>query len=500
MTLIKEKDFVSKLDKLREWIRESVTTFSGDTPELKSARIARAATDKFYFAQTYFPHYVSDEFAPVHTELFKLSDIYNIPVVVAGAREIAKSTVISFFDELHKTLFKSNKFTIFICDTRETAATEFLLPIRAELEENQRIIADFGEQRTQYWHLEDFITRSGKRFLALGPKQGSKGKKHKGTRPDRIIVEDFENLNSSRKKTIIKRRLKYLLSDVMKSVNFKRWQFVYVGNYFSKKTVIHQLLTADEFSHWVRRIYPAIIEDKNGKRRSAWEARLPLKALLAEQADDPVTFRTERLQKPDDEEAKFKEEWIQKFDLEEITNALGDVRFPVVTYHDPSAGKGEEHCFKATVAVAVDKENAVYYVIDASISKESKFRSVQRHFDISERYKSAADGVESNGFQLSLKEDYELEEKRRGKRMPLKLIHHREPKEVRILRLESPVQRGHIKFRRSTGYTGINLLLDQLIDYPDGEEIDGPDALSGAVEVADTVILKKKNKVGAKTL
>lgn len=492
--MLNEKDFISKFDKLREWIRESVTTFSDDSIEAKSARLKRASEDKFFFAQTYFPHYVSDEFAPVHKELFELSDIYNKPVVIAGARELAKSTIISFFDELHKTLFKKNKFTVFICDTRETAAIEFLLPIRAELEENQRIIADFGEQKTQYWHLEDFITRSGKRFLALGPKQGSKGKKHKGTRPDRIVVEDFENINSSRKKTIIKRRLKYLLTDVMKSVNFKKWQFIYVGNYFSKKTVIHTLLTAPEFKHWVRRVFPAILEDKKGKKKSIWEARMPLKALLAEQAEDPNTFRTERLQKPDDEEAKFKEEWIQYFDMEDIEH----LKLPVVTYHDPSAGKGEEHCYKATIAVAVDKENAAYYVVHAYVNKDSKFRNVQRHFDISESYRSVADGVESNGFQLSLKEDYEAEELRRGKRINLKLIPHRVSKELRILTLESPIQRGHIKFLRVNGYSGINLLIDQLIDYPDGEAVDGPDALAGAIEIADTVILKKKNQVTAK--
>jgi len=494
---MKDKDFVIKFENLRGWIRNSVKDFSGDTLEKKAERIAKAKEDKIFFAKTYFPHYISDDFAPVHTELFELSDIYNKPVVVAGAREVAKSTIISFFDELHKTLYKLNKFTVFISDTRETAATEFLLPIRAELEANPRIIADFGEQKSDYWGLEDFVTLSGKRFLSLGPRQGGKGKRNKGSRIDRVIVEDFENLNSSRKKSIIKRRLKYLMSDIMKSTNFRKWQFIFVGNYFSKKTIIHTLLTSDDYKNWERRIYPAIIDVK-GKQKSIWEARMPLKKLLEEQADDPVTFRTERMQKPDDDEAKFKEEWFQKFDMKDISDSKGELRLPVVTYHDPAAGKGEEHCYKATVSLAVDKKNADYYVIHAYINKDSKFRNIQKHFDISKEFHSVADGVESNGYQLSLKEDYEREEKHRGIRLNLKLIHHRESKEVRILRLESPIERGHIKFLRVPGYTGVNMLIDQLLDYPDGDDIDGPDALSGAIEVADQVILKKKNKLKAK--
>jgi len=494
--MLNERDFIKEFDKLRSWIRESVTDFSDDTPESKSERIRRASEDKFFFAKTYFPHYTEDEFAPVHKELFELSDVYNQPVVVAGTRELAKSTVISFFDEIHKTLFKKNKFTIFICDTQETAASEFLLPIRAELEENQRIISDFGEQLTQYRTMEDFITKSGKRFLALGPKMGSKGKKHRSSRPDRIVVEDFENQNSPRKKSILKRRLNYILKDVMKGVNFKKWQFIFVGNYFSKKTLIHILLTSPEHNHWIRKIYPAITEDSKGKQKSIWESRMPLKSLLAEQKEDPFTFRTERMQKPDDEEAIFKEEWIQKFEMSEIA----DFNFPVVTYHDPSALKGEEHCFKATIALAVDIQNLIYYVIHARIRKESKWKSADAHFDISEELNSAVDGIEANGFQSSLKEDYEILEKKRGKRLNLKMITNRVSKEIRINRLSSPIERGYIKFLRAPHHSDINLLIEQLIDYPDGDFVDGPDALSGAVEIADTHILKKLKKITSKIL
>lgn len=503
--MLNEKDYIKQFEQLRSWIRSSVTVFNNDTEEAKFLRLNRAASDLIFFAKTYFPHYIQSEFAPVHSELFQLSDVHNQPVVIAGCRELAKSTIISFFDELHKTLFKKNRFTIFICDTQETAASEFLLPIRAELEENPRILHDFGEQKTAIWNLEDFITKSGKRFLALGPKMGAKGKKHKASRPDRIIIEDFENINSSRKKSIIKRRLKFLLSDVMKSVSFTNWQFIFIGNYFSKKTIIHLLLTAPEFKHWVRKIYPALIQyDENlilpkqpkvNNLYSIWENRMPVSALMKEQLEDPITFRTERLQKPDDEEAVFKEEWIRFFSDDEITSA-----FPIATYHDPSALKGEEHCYKAIITIAIDKTNMIYYVIDAWIKKTSKWNSVNKHFEISKKYNSILDTVEANGFQSTLREDYELIEEKTKMRLPLKQITNRLPKELRISRMSSLVERGFIRFARPSHHNDIAELLDELKDFPDNEYNDGIDALAGCIEAANQFILKTSKKVGAEVL
>lgn len=486
-----EKDFQKKFEELRQWIRSSVQVFADDSAEAKSQRIKLAEADKFYFARTYFPHYCEDEFAEIHSELFELSDTLNTPVVIAGAREIAKSTIISFFDELHKTLFKKNRFTVFICDTQETASMEFLLPIMAELEENQRITNDFGEQKTSLWSREDFVTKSGKRFLALGPKMGAKGKKHRSTRPDRIIIEDMENVNSPKRKAIIKQRLKWVLKDVLKSVNSKKWQFFFIGNYFSKKTILHHLLTSDDFAHWKRHIFPAYTTDKKGNIHSVWESRLSTKQLRQEQHEDPVTFRTERGQKPEDEEAVIREEWIRYFDDEDYNSHVCNL--PHVTYVDPSALKGEEHCYKAIITLAVDKSTATYYVADAWIRKTSKWKMVDAHFDISLKYRSAIDGIEANGFQSTLEEDYQLIEEGRGQRLNLKMIVNRLPKDVRIGSLASPIERGYMKFRKD--HSNVRELIEQLVDFPDGEFIDGPDALAGAKDIADTYLLKKKNKV-----
>lgn len=483
------KDFEKQLEELKDFIRSSVTAFANDNEAAKEKRIAKAKTDKIYFAKTYFPHYCEAEFCDAHKDMLELADRYNEFTVIAGFRGLAKSTLISFIDEIHKTVFNLNKFTIFCCDTQETAASEFLIPIKAELEENVRLINDFGDSKTSNWTNTDFRTRKGKRFLALGPKMGAKGKRNKASRPDRIIVEDFENINSSKKKSIIKRRLKFLLKDLGKSVSFKKWQFIFLGNYFSKKTIIHHLLSSEECKHWNRRVYPALVE-RAGKIVSAWEDFFPTKELLREQSEDPITFRTERMQKPEDDEAIFKEEWIQylnddEIDFESLVN---------VSYHDPSALKGQEHDYKAILTLGTDLASGDFIVIHAWIRKSSKWKSINEHFAISKKFKTLADGVESVGYQATLREDYEKLEIELRQKLPLKMMNTRINKEVRVGRLSSLVERGKIKFRRNNS-GDMNLLIEQLLDFPDGENDDGPDAVAGAVELAETYVTKTFKKV-----
>jgi predicted phage terminase large subunit-like protein len=508
-TKIKDKDFEKRFEEIRAWIRSSVNAFDSSEEE-KAARIKRAETDKKFFAETYFPHYCEDGWADLiipeygkdmHTDMFDLADVWNEPVVIAGHRECAKSTIITFFDEIHKTVYSQNKFTIIYSNTEESAASEYIMPILAELQENQRLISDFGEQKTNYWSFFDAIFKSGKRIIALGPRMGAKGKKYKNWRPDRVIIEDLENRNSPRKKASIKRRLKLILTDLKRGLNSKRWQLIFLGNYFSKKTVIHILLKDDDLKNWHRRIYKAYYDIK-GKLKSAWECRFPIKSLLIDEADNPVEFKTEMKQSPEDDESPIKEEWIQYYNEDEPDYLhLEDqfiMRLPVVTYKDPSAGSGETNDYKAIIALGGDPVTQICYVRKAVIKRMNKFRSIEAQFDMSEEYNSLYDGVESNAHQATEKEDYAIVESRRKRKLNLKMIHNSLGKEIRINTLASPIERGLIKFNRND--PGQRLLIDQLIGFPDEENDDGPDALERAYDMMKQYIFKYKKKVTAKSL
>lgn len=496
MPAITDKIFIEKYNDLCERIRESVNAFADNSEEAITERKAKAFKDKFYFAKTYFPHYCEDAFAEIHKKMFDVCDVLNVPSVLNGFRESAKSSVMSLIDPCHKILYRL-KYFIEIISASEENATEFTMSIMAELESNPRIINDFGDVKGSRWMFNDFYTKNSQRVLALGPKKSVKGKRVKQRRPDHIIIEDLEDRNSSKSPRIIKRLLKWLTTDVLKSVNSKSWSFVFIGNYFSKKTVIHKLLTDEQYKHWNRISISALYVDEKGKLQSSWSSRHPLEKLLKEKETSPYEFRVEMEQKPEDEDGTYQETDFHYYEEEDI---LGR-DLTTVTYLDPSILKGEEHCYKAVIAIAIDKQRFQKdgiidgYVREAWVKKTSASRMVTAHLDISKRHSSVYDCYESNGGQAFLAEIYTNLQKGFGKIFNLKQLSNWQNKDDRIIRRQSVIQNGSIKFLRN--HSDQNLLIEQFLDFPDGDK-DGPDAFDGCMQVHEKYILKIKRKVKAK--
>lgn len=490
--MINPNQFKKEYSTLLDWICASVPVFGDDDPAKKRARIERARIDKIYFAKEYFPHYCEDEPAEIHEQMFRLADNTGIGALVWGFRGSAKSTIISLIDVIHKIVFRTRRFIGFISASEDNAA-EYTIQIKAELEVNPRIINDFGELRgAGKWKDTDFVTKNNVRVLGLGPKMSPKGRRNAQYRFDHIIIEDIESRTSPNSPRVVKKIVNFLLKDAYKATNPKIFSFIFVGNYFSKKSVLHKLLNHADCTKWIKKGFAALVDDGTGNMRSAWESRYPTKRLIQDLEDMPETERVEMMQKPEDEDAYFNPEWFKYYEPEDISPNL-----PVVTYVDPAALKGMEHCYKAIIVLAVDVASMIYYVKHAWIKKTSKWRMVRSHFDLSTQYISSFDGVESNGFQSTLKEDYEMEEEARKQTLNLKLINNHQAKEVRIGALSSVVERGKIRFRRN--HSDQNLLVDQMIDFPDGDK-DGPDALAGAKSVADRFLLKITKKVKSQVL
>ena len=469
-----------------------VPVFGDNDPVKKQKRIARAKVDKIYFAKEYFPHYCEDEPAPIHKEMYDIADITGVGVLMYGFRGCAKSTNISLIDVVHKIVFRKRRFIGFI-SASEDNASEYTMPIKAELEVNPRIINDFGELRgTGKWKDTDFVTKNGVRVLGLGPKMSPKGRKNAQFRFDHIIIEDIESRTSPNSPRVVKKIVSFLLKDAYKAMSPRNFSFIFLGNYFSKRSILHKLLNHNDCKHWHKKGFAALVENEKGQLVSAWPQRFPTAQLKRDLEAMPETERVEMMQKPEDEDAYFNPDWFQYYEPDDIPADL-----PVVTYVDPAALKGMEHCYKAIIVLAVDGKNMDYYVKHAWIKKTSKWQMVRSHFNLSQEYKSSIDAIEANGFQSTLKEDYQLEEQVRKQTLNLKMITNSQSKEVRIGTLSSIVERGKIKFMRN--HSDQNLLIDQMIDFPDGDK-DGPDALAGAKAVADRFLLKIKSKVTSRLL
>ncbi len=111
--------------------------------------------------------------------------------VLSWARELAKSTIVMFV-VMYLVLTGKKKNVLLVSDTKSNAV-RLLAPYKANFEANQRINAYYGEQiGLGSWTEDEFITKSGAAFRALGKGQSPRGSRNEAIRPDVILVDDFD--------------------------------------------------------------------------------------------------------------------------------------------------------------------------------------------------------------------------------------------------------------------------------------------------------------------
>lgn len=154
-----------------------------ETPEMRARRIRRLLSNYAAFCEYYFPHFLTlrDKTtgevlrtihnAPFHNEAArKIRSTPDLKAVFMWPRGHAKSTHMDIFIPLW-LMFQPKRLINFmvVVGKSEDAAVRLLGDIQAELEHNQRLIADFGKQRASAsWQEGEFKTAAGVKFLACG--------------------------------------------------------------------------------------------------------------------------------------------------------------------------------------------------------------------------------------------------------------------------------------------------------------------------------------------
>jgi predicted phage terminase large subunit-like protein len=478
---VSQKEFLKKMGELAKLIRDTtVKPFDGETPADKQERIARALRDKLFFAKTYFPHYCTSPFSLLHGPMQDADDVADIPVVVTGPRGFAKSVHISLISKIHKIVFKRRHF-IGIGSRSVINAAEYTGAIKEELENNQRLIADFGELLgTKRNSHEDFRTTTGIRVLAFGVKDSIKGMRNGPYRFDDITLEDLEDRFNIVNARVRKKLLRKILSDVKYAMSPTGWTFIFVGNYFSKKTIAHSLLRDEQFKHWRRVEFDSIVE-KNGKWvASNWPEQWPL-ALLKKLRDEDGSdvFDAEMRGKPRDEDDLFPEEWFRRAAHENAH--VKRYVFSKVAGVDLSAKSKDTSDYKAIVIVGAMK-GPRYPVLDAYIRRTTKWKLLRQCFELEKKWHVNLWIFQVVGFEDTIREDIVMLEEEYGFTLNKRYLPVTENKDLRITSVQSDIENARMTFDKSVGDQ--QLLIDQYVDYQPGGaggHDDGPDAAETAV-------------------
>lgn len=464
-----KREIRQEIERLQLKLRYEVTPFGRGFELSQSERRERGRKDVEWFLRTYFPHYFPAGFAGFHREIIEAyAGVVRRVVVVEAFRGAGKSALCAKTLPIWEALYGRKHYVMVISDT-EDLAEDIVGFILLELEENQRLRQDFeiGIEGGK----KDFVVNGKTRFQARGQGQPVRGRTFKQWRVDRVIVDDYENEKQQKNKKIVAEKYRWLVQTVIPAL-YGEWQMVYLGTPLSRHCVLKQMEEAVDEEGEKRYLtlrYPLVGAD--GK--SVWAERFS-ESYVAEirRQIGSRAFKQEYLLKVADDESVFKEEWIREYHPLELPR---DLR--VVTFFDPATGRAKKGDYHAIVTYGEDGRGQGY-VLDAWIKRRSEEEALEALYQRYDIYRPQVIGIEDNLFQNLFLTLLSEKAKEKGYVLPVRGITHRTNKEIRIEGLSPYVERGAIWFCPKQGDQ--ELLIEQLLDFPNGEHDDGVDALEGA--------------------
>jgi hypothetical protein len=521
-----QREFERLYGDLVRRIQQQATPFPHDTTEKKLARIARARGDKFFFAATYFPHYielkeeyrncwkdpaaqydwVAAGFSSDHQRFFAIADELMRFNIIAGYRESAKDTLLGKIDVIHKIIFERRWFIPIICETYAKAESK-VVPIKLELEQNARLRSDFGNLvGTIEWETGSFITKNGRKVSAFGREQSLRGQDNFGHRPDHIILNDIDDPTKPDSPAVVLKFIDSVKQDVLKSVNSPLWSALLLCNWTVKGNIVDELLTGKNTSHYGKHIFRALVpnrletpeEREIAKQcarsgfvstlKSAWEWRHPTVRLLRERQDDPDVFDAEMMMMPRNrKDQRFKDHYFRFHTKEELSRRS----YVCYTGVDPTSTQTGDAKAIVTIGVGQKEDGTLHIpVMRADIQQESidwMLETSWRHYEL---FRSRVIAVEENSYKDFVKREYLRLMGKKKRPLPFRPIQHTASKTERIDTLVYLVREGIMTFDLDDPDQA--LLIRQLKAHPNpgtlssgGLGDDGPDALATAKQVAD---------------
>lgn len=490
-----DKQMLERWDAFRKNLQRETPAPINETDADKSVRIKRLLGNFEEFCKYYFPNYASAPFAPFHLKFAKkVAKSEKTYLVRAWAREHAKSVVAGLFVPLFE-MFNDRLYNMLLVSHSYDNACELLMPLMVNLESNQRLLHDFGTQKSwRGWEVGKFVTADGRSFRALGAGQSPRGSRNEEKRPDFILVDDIDTDEEARNPTRLKKKWDWIEQALFPTLSISgRKRFIFVGNIIAKDGIIVRASKmADDFEQ-------INILDRHGKpswsgRYSAEEVSYMLSKISY------ASGQKEYFNNPINEGTVFTDiKWgkvppYQKF------------RY-VVNYCDSSYKDSRKNDFKAVIQVG--ELNGDYYIIKARLEQTTLNQMLLWFYDlvgfVGERTQ-AYNYVECNGFQDAWYQDVFMPglrnmEKARG---TLAVSPDDRDKPDKFSRIEGNLEpinrRGSLIFNEAERNDPHMMRLEEqfkAIEPGLPAHDDGPDATEGAVWVINTKLrLSPPIKVG----
>ena len=463
---------------------------AAETPAARDKRRRRLLDNYAAFCEYYFPHYltlrdkVTGEVirtihnAPFHNEAArKVRSTPNLKAVFQWPRGHAKSTHFDIFMPLW-LMFQPKRLINFmvIVGKSEDSAIRLLGDIQAELEHNQRIIADFGRQRgSASWQDGEFKAANGVKFLACGRGQSPRGLRDRESLPDYIVIDDLDDDELCRNEKRVHDLTDWVKEALFGSLDVGRGRFIMVGNLISKNSVLFNITkTPGVFVSVIKAV------DRNGE--PVWRGKWTKEE--AREYRDFVGYRAwekEMMHNPIVDGTIFRSEWIRFKKMPKLSKYE-----MLVCYTDPSFKSTTSNDYKASRLWG--KIGNELHLIDCYVRQDTVSGMVRWLYNL---YESLPEGVavrffmEANFMQDIILDEFTTEGNIRGYQLPLLPDKRKKPEKIQRIEAISPLwERGFVFYNEALKDSpDMQVGIEQTLALERGSRVhdDAPDADEGAI-------------------
>ncbi len=447
---------------------------------LRNRRIAKARKDYAYFVSTYFPHVARKPCARFQTAA--AGYILRNPgtrAVFEWARGHAKSTHMDVFIPLWLKIQEQPQFhTMVLVGKSADSAERLLADLQEELQYNELYTADFGKQMKEgCWADGEFTTTDNCHFIALGRGQSPRGIKHKGQRPDYIVIDDLDDDEMCRNRKRVADTTDWVLTALFGAMEAGRGRFIMVGNRISQNSVLANMVQRPG-------VYHTRVNILDSAGRPSWKENYTAAEIQSlRQYVGERRFQKEYMNNPIVEGTVFRSENIVWGDM------LKDLRQyrQLVCYTDPSWKSSAQSDYKATMLMGRTPDG-YFHLLKAFAAQTTVTAMIEWHYTIN----TWVDGrvpvlyfMEANMLQQILVDEFRKYGESIGDIIPIRGDTRKKPdKFARIEALEPLFTQNLVIFNKAEqDQPGMQTLVEQMLCFERGSRIhdDAPDALEGAI-------------------
>lgn len=275
-----------------------------------------------YFFPIYFGEYIKYPSAPFHEEMLKMTESEKHDILgVVAFRGSAKSTIFSLSYPIWAILGKQQKKFIVIISQTQTQAKLILKNIKDELERNQLLKQDLGpfEEAEGEWNSGSIIIpKYDARIMVASVDQSIRGSRHGSYRPDLIILDDVQDLQSAQTRESREKTKRWFTGEIVPAGDLTT-RIVMIGNLVHEDCLlmnIKEQIDKGERDGIFRR-YPIV----NDEGVPAWPEKFTSQEILDQEKAkvmNPQAWQREYMLRiiPDEAQVIHKE-WIKYYDYEE---------------------------------------------------------------------------------------------------------------------------------------------------------------------------------------